>query len=34
MEKELFDWLEATGGDRIPLRRPVGETYDERKRTR
>jgi N-acetylglucosamine-6-sulfatase len=34
MEKELFDWLESTGGDRIPLRRPVGETYDERKLTR
>jgi N-acetylglucosamine-6-sulfatase len=31
MEKELFDWLEATGGAQIPLRRPVGESYDDRK---
>ncbi len=31
MEKELFDLLEATGGMQIPLRRPRGEPYHDRK---
>jgi N-acetylglucosamine-6-sulfatase len=31
MRKELFDWLEATGGTQIPLRRPIGSTFDDRK---
>jgi N-acetylglucosamine-6-sulfatase len=34
MKKELFDWLESTDGAIIPLRRPIGETYDDRKRPR
>jgi N-acetylglucosamine-6-sulfatase len=31
MEKELFDLLEATGGMHIPLQRPAGEPYHDRK---
>ncbi len=31
MEKELFDLLESTGGMQIPLRRPKGEPYHDRK---
>ena len=31
MRNELFDMLEATGGMQIPLRRPVGEQFYDRK---
>lgn len=34
MEKDLFDLLESTGGMQIPLRRPQGEPYHDRKRPR
>ena len=31
MRKQLFDKLEATGGMRVPLRRPIGDQFYDRK---
>ena len=31
MRNELFDWLEASGGTTLPVRRPIGEQYYDRK---